>query len=217
VTTVLASITGLDGTLEHVLDLGGIFVFAVSGASLAGRKGFDAVGIVVLAIATSLGGGMIRDVLIGDVPPAALREQSYLGLALAAALVVLVAHSFVERLARPVLVFDAAGVGLFCVVGAAKAMESGLRPASAVLLGTITAVGGGVIRDVLARDVPAVFQPGTALTAIPAAAGAAATVIAWEADVYGAVAAVAIAVAVFIVRLLAMRFGWQAPTARRPS
>jgi uncharacterized membrane protein YeiH len=135
-----------------------------------------------------------------------------------AALVVLVAHSFVERVHRPVLVFDAAGLGLFCVVGAAKAMDAGLRPASAVLLGTITAVGGGVIRDVLANDVPAIFQRDTALTAIPAAAGAAATVIAWEADVYGAVAAVGIAVVVFIVRLLAMRFGWQAPTARgRPS
>jgi uncharacterized membrane protein YeiH len=211
---VLASITGLDGTLEHVLDLSGIFVFAVSGATLAVRKGFDAVGIVVLAIATSLGGGMIRDTLIGDLPPAALREQGYLLLALLAGLVVLVAHGVVERVERPVLVFDAAGLGLFCVVGAAKAMDAGLRPASAVLLGTITAVGGGVIRDVLARDVPAVFRPDTALTAIPAAAGAGATVAAWEADVYGATAAVAIAVAVFVVRLLAMRYGWGAPVAR---
>lgn len=207
--------TGLNGTLEHVLDLSGIFVFAVSGATLAVRKGFDAVGIIVLAIATSLGGGMIRDILIGELPPAALREQEYLLLALIAGLVVLVAHGLVERLDRPVLVFDAAGLALFCVVGAAKALDAGLRPASAVLLGTITAVGGGVIRDVLARDVPAVFRPDTALTAIPAAAGAGATVAAWEADVYGATAAVAIAAAVFIVRLLAMRFGWGAPVARQ--
>ena len=212
---VLASITGLDGTLEHALDLSGIFVFAVSGATLAVRRGFDAVGIVVLAIATSLGGGMIRDALIGELPPAALREQSYLLVALLAALVVLVAHGVVERLQRPVLVFDAAGLGLFCVVGAAKAMDAGLQPASAVLLGTITAVGGGVLRDVLARDVPAVFRPDTALTAIPAAVGAAATVAAWEADVYGATAAVAIALGVFAVRLLAMRFDWRAPVARR--
>lgn len=212
---VLASITGLDGTLEHALDLSGIFVFAVSGATLAVRRGFDAVGIVVLAIATSLGGGMIRDALIGELPPAALREQSYLLLALLAGVVVLVAHGVVERIERPVLVFDAAGLGLFCVVGAAKAMDAGLRPASSVLLGTITAVGGGVIRDVLAREVPAVFRPDTALTAIPAAAGAAATVVAWEADVYGATAAVAIALAVFAVRLLALRFGWRAPVARQ--
>ena len=214
---VVGSITGLNGTLEHVLDLTGIFVFAVSGATLAVRKGFDAVGIVVLAIATALGGGMIRDTLIGELPPVALREQGYLLVPLVAGLVVLVAHGLVERLHRPVLVFDAAGLGLFCVVGAAKAMDAGLRPASAVLLGTITAVGGGVIRDVLARDVPAVFRPDTALTAIPAAAGAGATVAVWEGDVYGPVAAVAIAVAVFIVRLLAMRFGWGAPVARRAS
>lgn len=211
---VLASITGLDGTLEHALDLSGIFVFAVSGATLAVRRGFDAVGIVVLAIATSLGGGMIRDALIGELPPAALREQSYLLLSLLAGVVVLVAHGLVERIQRPVLVFDAAGLGLFCVVGAAKALDAGLRPASAVLLGTITAVGGGVIRDVLAREVPAVFRPDTALTAIPAAAGAGATVAAWEADVYGPTAAVAIALAVLVVRLLALHFGWRAPVAR---
>jgi uncharacterized membrane protein YeiH len=208
-------VTGLNGTLEHVLDLCGIFVFAVSGATLAVRKGFDAVGIVVLAIATSLGGGMVRDALIGELPPAALREQGYLLLALLAGLVVLVAHGLVERLDRPVLVFDAAGLGLFCVVGAAKSMDAGLQPASAVLLGTITAVGGGVIRDVLAREVPAVFRPDTALTAIPATAGAAATVALWEADAYGPVAAVAIASAVFLVRLLAMRYGWGAPMARQ--
>jgi len=209
-----ASVTGLNGTLEQVLDLAGIFVFAVSGAMLAVRKDFDAVGIVVLAIATSLGGGILRDVLIGELPPAALREQAYLPTALAAGVVVLVGHAVVERLDRPVLVFDAAGLGLFCVVGAAKSMDAGLRPASAVLLGTITAVGGGIIRDVLARDVPAVFRPDTALTAIPAAAGAAATVGAWEADVYGPVAAVVIALAVFAVRLLAMHYGWGAPMAR---
>ena len=214
---VTTTITGLDGTLERALDLAGIFVFAISGASLAVRKGFDAVGLVVLAAATALGGGIIRDVLIDDLPPAALREQEYLLVALVAALFVLVAHSLIERIARAVLVFDAAGLGFFCVVGAAKALDTGLRPASAVFLGTVTAVGGGVIRDVLARDVPAVFRPDTALTAIPAAVGAAATVAVWEADAYGPVPAVAIVVAVFGFRLLAMRFGWRAPVARQRS
>jgi uncharacterized membrane protein YeiH len=212
---VIASITGLNSTLEHTLDLSGTFVFAVSGAMLAARKGFDVVGIVVLAIATSLGGGMVRDALIGELPPAALREQGYLLVAVGAALLVLVAHGVVERLDRPVLVFDAAGLGLFCVVGAAKAVDAGLQPASAVLLGTMTAVGGGIIRDVLARDVPAVFRPDTALMAIPAAVGAGATVAAWEADVFGAAVAVTIVVAVFVLRVVAMHLGWQAPVARR--
>ena len=199
---------------EQLLDLAGIFVFSVSGASLAVRKGFDAVGIVVLAIATSLGGGMIRDVLIGDIPPAAIEDQAYLLVALAAGVVVLVGHSIVERLARPVLVSDAAGLGLFSVVGAAKALDFGIAPVSAVLLGTITAVGGGIIRDVLARDVPVVFRPDTALLAIPAAAGAVATVAAWEADLYGWTAAALISLGVFVFRLLAMHLGWGAPVAR---
>ena len=206
---------GLDGSLERVLDLCGVFVFALSGGSLAARKGFDVVGVVVLAIVTAVGGGMIRDALIGDLPPAALRDQLYLVVAVAASLVVLVAHAWVERLWRPVLVFDAAGLGLFCVVGAAKAMAFGLEPASGVLLGTITAVGGGVIRDVLARDVPAVFRPDTALMAIPAAIGAGATVVAWETDAYGPVVAVAVVVAVVALRLLALRFDWRAPVPRR--
>jgi len=200
---------------EHVLDLAGVFVFAVSGAMLAVRKGFDAVGIVVLAIATSIGGGMIRDVLIGDIPPAALRQQSYLATSIAAGLLVLVGHAVVERIERPVLAFDAAGLALFSVVGAAKALDFDLGPGAAVFLGTITAVGGGVIRDVLARDVPAVFRPDTAMLAIPAAAGAAATVAAWEADVYGWGSGAAIAAAVLTFRLLALHFGWGAPVARR--
>ena len=212
---VVASITGLEGTLEHVLDLSGIFVFGLSGATLAVRKGFDAVGVVVLATVTALGGGIIRDTLIGDLPPAALREQDYLLVAFVAGLVVLVGHAVVERVERPVLVFDAAGLGLFCVVGAAKAMDAGLRPAPAVVLGTITAVGGGVLRDVLARDVPAVFRPDTALFAIPAAAGAGLTVAMWEVDLYGPAAAIAIALGVFAVRLLAMHFDWRAPVARQ--
>ena len=199
---------------ELALDLVGIFVFAVSGAMLGVRKGFDAVGIVVLALATSLGGGMLRDVLIGDIPPAALEEQRYLLVAVAAGVFVLVGHGLVERLARPVLLFDAAGLALFSVVGAAKALEFGLAPVPAALLGTITAVGGGVIRDVLARDIPVIFRPGTALTAVPAAVGAAGTVVVWEADAYGTGAAAAVAAVAFALRVLAVQFGWGAPVAR---
>lgn len=199
---------------ELALDLAGVFVFAVSGAMLGVRKGFDAVGIVVLALATSLGGGMLRDVLIGDIPPAALEEQRYLLVAVGAGVFVLVGHGLVERLARPVLLFDAAGLALFSVVGAAKAMEFGLAPVPAALLGTITAVGGGVIRDVLARDIPVIFRPGTALTAVPAAVGAGATVVVWEADVYGTAAAAGVAAVAFALRVLAVQFGWGAPVAR---
>lgn len=204
----------LDGTLVRVLDLAGIFVFAVSGGALAARKRFDLVGIVVLATATALGGGLLRDALLGELPPAALRDQLYLAVPLVATVVVLVGHAVVERMNRPVLVFDAFGLGLFCVVGTAKALAAGLETMPAILLGTVTAVGGGVIRDTLANDVPIIFRADTALYAIPAALGAGVTAAAWSADGFGAVVAAAIAIGVSTLRLLAMHFGWRAPVAR---
>jgi uncharacterized membrane protein YeiH len=209
------TVTGLGPTLERALDLGGVLVFALSGASLAARKSFDIVGILVLAAATGLGGGILRDTLLGDLPPAALRDQLYLGVPLVAGVAVLAGHHVVEKLWRPVLVFDAAGLGLFSVVGSAKALDRGLGVLPSVLLGVMTAVGGGVIRDVLAREVPAVFIADNALYAIPAALGAGATAAVWSNGRLGAAQAIGIAVAVIVVRLLAMRHGWRAPTARR--
>jgi uncharacterized membrane protein YeiH len=209
------TVTGLEPTLERVLDLGGVVVFALSGASLAVRKTFDIVGILVLATATGLGGGILRDTLLGDLPPTALRDQVYLGMPLIASVAVLAGHHVVEKLWRPVLVFDAAGLGLFSVVGSAKALDHGLGVLPSVLLGAMTAVGGGVIRDVLAREVPAVFIADNALYAIPAALGAGATAAVWSSGTLGAAEAVGIAAAVVLVRLLAMRHGWRAPTARR--
>ena len=207
-------VTGLDPTLERALDLLGVFVFALSGASLAVRRTFDLVGILALATATGLGGGMARDVLLGDVPPAALRNQAYLIAPLLATMLVLVGHRTVEARRRPVLVFDAGGLALFCVVGTAKALEHGLGVVSAVLLGVITAVGGGVLRDVLAREVPTVFRQDTALYAVPAALGSIAAAVAWSLGIFGPVSAVVIAATVLGLRLLAMRHGWRAPGAR---
>jgi uncharacterized membrane protein YeiH len=136
------TVTGLDPTLERLLDLGGVFAFALSGASLAAHKRFDVVGIAVLAMAAALGGGIMRDVLIGEMPPVALRDQSYLLVPLVAVVLVSVGHRTVERLRRPVLAFDAVGLALFCVVGSAKALDHGLGSLSAVLLGVITAAVG---------------------------------------------------------------------------
>lgn len=210
------TVTGLDPTLQLVLDLAGAFVFALSGASLAVRKGFDVVGMLVLATVTALGGGVLRDALLGDLPPVALDDQRYLAMPLLATVLVLVGHRRVERVRRPVLVTDAAGLGLFAVVGSAKALDAGLGVLSSVLLGVTTAVGGGVIRDVLAREVPTVFRADSALYAIPAALGAAATAVGWSRDALAAPQAFAIAGAVLALRLLAMRNDWRAPTARTP-
>jgi uncharacterized membrane protein YeiH len=209
------ALTGLEPTLERALDLAGVLVFALSGASLAVRKHYDAVGMLALAAATGLGGGILRDTLLGDLPPAAFRDQLYLGMPLVATVVVLVGHHAVGRLRRPVLVFDAAGLGLFSVVGAAKALDHGLGVLPSVLLGVMTAVGGGVVRDVLAHEVPYVFDGGNPLYAVPAAVGAIGTAVLWPHGRLGAADAIGLAVAVLVLRLLAVHFGWRAPTARR--
>ena len=208
------TVTGLDATLERALDLSGVFIFALSGASLAARRRFDVIGILALAIATGLGGGILRDSLLGELPPAALRDQRYLVMPVVAALIVVGAHRTVERMSRPVGVSDAGGLGLFCVVGSARALDHGLDVFPAVLLGVMTAVGGGVIRDVLAREVPSVFRSDNALYAIPATLGAAATALAWSHDALGAIEATAIAIAVVVMRLLAMRFDWRGTSGR---
>jgi uncharacterized membrane protein YeiH len=205
---------GLDPTVERALDLAGVFVFALSGAQLGAQKRFDVVGIAALATVTALGGGLARDVLLGEAPPAALRDQAYLVLPLLATLLIVVGHRVVERLHRPVVAFDAAGLALFCVVGTAKALDHGLGAVAAVLLGVITAVGGGVLRDTLAREVPLVFRPDSALYAIPAAVGATAIVVLSPRDAVNAVTTAITAAVVFSLRLASLRFHWRAPTAR---
>jgi uncharacterized membrane protein YeiH len=212
VQVVLASVTGLDDTLERALELSGIFVFAVSGGLMAVRKGYDVVGVVVLALVTALGGGVIRDLLLGDTPPIAFRDVWYLVTPLVASGLVFVGHAVIERrLLRPVLVFDAAGLGLFCVTGTVKALAADVNVVGATSLGVVTAVGGGLLRDVLAREEPALFRADSELYAIPAALGAAAICVVWRADLYGAVTATAVAGGVFLVRVGALRRGWRAP------
>lgn len=211
----LDSATGLDAALERTLDLVGVFAFAVSGGLLAVRKGFELVGVTALALVTALGGGVIRDVVLGATPPTAFDDVWYLVVPLAAAAVVMVAHAPIEdRLATPVLVFDAAGLGLFCATGAVKASAFGTSAVGAVLIGVISAVGGGITRDVLANDQPQLFHPDSRLYAIPAAVGSAAIVVAWRNDLYSGGVAIGVAVAVFALRVAALRYGWRAPTPR---
>jgi uncharacterized membrane protein YeiH len=208
------TITGLEPTIERALDLAGVFAFALSGAELGAQKRFDIVGIAALATVTALGGGMVRDVLLGDGPAVALRDQTYLVVPLVATVIVLLAHRAVRRIHRPVLVFDAVGLAFFCVVGTAKALDHDLGAVAAVLLGVITAVGGGVLRDTLAREVPVVFRPDSALYAIPAAAGAITITALWPHDAVSAVSASITVATVCALRLLSLRIHWRAPTAR---
>ena len=203
-------------TLLLVLDLVGTFVFALDGALTALRVArLDIVGVITLGIVTALGGGIIRDLLIGAVPPATFSDWRYLAVATVGGLVAFALASRLERLTLPISLLDAAGLSLFAVTGASKALDYGLGAGQAVILGALTAVGGGTLRDVLIRRVPAVLHSG--LYAIPALIGAAITVAATRAGVYGLVAAIVAAAVCFLVRLLGIVFNLNAPRPPRPA
>lgn len=198
-----------------VLDLVGIFVFAISGALVAVRKSLDLFGVLVLAGTTGLGGGFLRDVLIDATPPAALADWRYLLVPVAAGLVAFRFHPTLGRMEPYVNVFDAFGLALFCVAGGLKAMEHGLGPAPAALMGMVTGIGGGIARDVLAGRVPVIFRG--ELYATPALAGAAvATTIHWYGGPLGAAAAAGGTLCLGW-RLLAIRHEWRAPMPSGPS
>ena len=145
-------------TLFNLIDLAGTFAFAISGALAARRQHFDLFGILAIAYVTACGGGIARDLCIGAVPPAGLADWRYLATAVAAALLTVGAYRQVERLNYPVRLFDALGLGLFAVYGAHKALASGMNAQVAILVGMLTAIGGGVARDVLLTRAPVVMQ-----------------------------------------------------------
>jgi uncharacterized membrane protein YeiH len=195
------------------LDLTGTFAFAVNGALTALRVvRLDIVGVVTLGMITALGGGIIRDVLLGSLPPATFADWRYLAVAAGGGLVAFLFGRHLDRLTTVLTVFDAAGLSLFAVTGAAKAFQFGLGPAPAVILGAVTGAGGGTLRDVLIRRIPSVLTSG--LYATPALLGAAATVLALEEGHYGLPAAMAAAGLCFLVRMLGVRYGLNAPRPR---
>ncbi len=198
------------------LNLLGLFAFAVSGALMGVRRNFDVVGMAVLATAAALGGGIVRDVLL-EVPVAALVTPSWLLAPLVATVVVFFYHPVVSRLARTVELVDAVGLGLFCATGTAKALDLGATPVAAVFLGTVTGVGGGVVRDVLAATIPSLFRPMSSLYAVPAVAGCLGLVLSARGGAPSDLAVVVAAVAITGVRLLAIWRGWRAPSPRPDS
>ena len=197
------------GALLVTLDMVGIFVFAISGGLVAVRKGLDIFGVLVLAWTTGLGGGFLRDVLIGADPPAALADWRYLMVPVAAGLVTFYFHPALGRMERLVNVFDAAGLGLFCVTGALKALDFGLGPVPAALMGMLTGIGGGVARDLLAGRVPVVLR--SEIYATPALVGAAVAVVGGSSGLSTFAYAIPAVVLCTGWRLLALRQGWQAP------
>lgn len=201
------------GVLLLVLDLAGTLVFALNGALTAIRSvRVDIVGVITLGMITAMGGGIVRDVIIDRLPPATFSDWRYLVVAGVGALVAFALGRRLDRIALSINVFDAMGLSLFAVTGATKALQAGLGPVQAVILGAITAVGGGTLRDVLIGQVPSVLRSG--LYAIPALVGAGITVVAVRLGVDGLVAALVAALACFTIRMVGLRFGIDAPTPR---
>ncbi len=198
------------------LDLTGTFAFGLNGALTAVRAvRLDLVGVLTLGVITALGGGIVRDVLINSVPPATFVDWRYLVVATGGALVAFFLSLPLERFTMPIAVFDAIGLSVFCVTGASKALEFGLGWVQAIILGAITAVGGGTIRDVMIRRVPSVLT--SELYAVPALVGAALTVVAASTGTYGLATALGAAAVCFGVRMLGIRFNLNVPGApRRP-
>jgi uncharacterized membrane protein YeiH len=202
----------LINSLLVAFDLAGTFVFALSGAMAAVRHRLDLFGVLVLSFAAGNSGGIGRDLMIGAIPPAAISDWRYIAVSILAGLITFFWHGIIDRLRSPVLVFDAAGLALFAVSGAGKALAFQAGPVAATLLGMLTGIGGGMVRDVLVRQIPTVLR--TELYAVAALAGAVAVVIGRLLQVPSGAAATVGAVLCFGLRFIAIRRGWQLPVAR---
>jgi uncharacterized membrane protein YeiH len=203
---------GFDPTLLLVLNLAGTFVFGLSGGLAGVQARLDAFGVVVLAVVVGLAGGITRDLLIG-IAPQTFRDWRYLAVAAGAGLVTVVAHPVLGRLERPILVLDAAGLALFCVTGASSALDHRVGTVEAIVLGAITGVGGGMLRDILLREVPVVLRTG--LYAIPALIGAAIVAVAAKIGTHSLAVPIAGAAVCFGLRLAGIHFDLNVPQAPR--
>jgi uncharacterized membrane protein YeiH len=202
-------------TLLLTLDLIGTFVFALSGAAAGVKHRLDAFGVGVLAFVAGNAGGVCRDLLIGAVPPAAINDWHYVAVSMVAGAVTFVWYPNVKRLQPIVLLFDAAGLGLFAVAGTEKALAIGINPFVSALLGMLTGIGGGVVRDLLVNEIPVVLRAD--LYALAALAGAAVVVGGHLAHWPPVGTTIAGAILCFGIRLVAIRRGWRLPPARLPA
>jgi uncharacterized membrane protein YeiH len=202
------------GALLVAFDLAGTFVFALSGAAAGVKHRLDLFGVLVLSFAAGNSGGITRDVMIGALPPAAVANWRYVGVSILAGLITFYWTSVINRFRSPVQVFDAAGLALFAVSGASKALAFHAGPVAATLLGMLTGIGGGMVRDVLVGEIPTVLRK--ELYAVAALIGAAVVVAGGMLHAAPSAAAIAGAGLCFAVRFMAMRRGWHLPTARSP-
>lgn len=193
-------------------DLTATFLYALVGTRFAIMRGYDVVGVLMISLIVSVGGGLLRDILLQAGPPVALRDPMYTAMAWGAAVVGLVLYKKVPRLQRMIDVVDALSIGLYGVYGAQKSISFGLGLLGAIFVGVLNAIGGGILRDIIVRNEPEVFRPGT-FYAVAAIVGVTcfvtlSRVLSVDADV-AAVISIGVTVA---IRMLALRFGWKTKT-----
>jgi uncharacterized membrane protein YeiH len=198
------------GVVSLVAELVGTAVFAASGASAAVGKRLDLFGVVVIGVICALGGGAIRDLLI-DAKPLVLVDWRYPVVAVVAAVVVFRFHPALSRMRATMLVLDAAGLALFTVIGTLKGLEYGFAVYAACIVGVLSGIGGGIVRDVLVQEIPAVLRED--FYAMAAVIGAVIVGVGarWESQIgHWTLMLIAIAT-IFVVRMVAIRYRWEAP------
>lgn len=196
----------------YSLDLIGTVAFAASGALAGVRRRMDLFGILVLAMVTAIGGGTLRDILLGDFPPFCLRNETYLWLPILTALVIFFSHHRLPRFTPILLYLDAVGLGTFVVIGTGKAISLQTGPLGAILMGVITATAGGVMRDILSREVPLIMR--REIYASACASGGITLVILNRLNIFESLSLLLSAIVVICLRILAIHYNWSLPKAR---
>ncbi len=198
-------------SLNLALDLAGTFVFALSGALTGVKRKLDIFGVLVLSFVAGNSGGIIRDVVIGAIPPLAINDWRYVAVSLLAGTVTFLRYTDVDRLRTPVLLCDAAGLALFAVEGTHKALAFHLGPVAAIMLGMLTGIGGGMARDILVAEIPTVLRAD--FYAVAALIGATVVVLGRKLNFPSAPTGMTGAILCFGLRFLAIRRGWHLPNA----
>lgn len=198
-------------TLLYLLDLIGTAAFAASGAWAGVRREMDLFGIMVLGMVTAIGGGTLRDILLGDTPPFCLKDETYLWLSVIISLAIFFGHRYLSLLKNPLLYFDAIGLGTFVVIGTGKAITFGLGPFGAVLMGVMTATAGGLIRDVLSNQIPLILRK--EIYASACLAGGGLMVLLSNSPLQRELTLLLTAGSVILLRIIAIRRNWSLPHA----
>lgn len=198
-------------TILLALDLIGTFVFALSGAIVGVRKRLDLFGVLVIAFAAGNAGGIVRDTLIGSTPPGAISNWRYIVVSMLAGLAIFFYSPFIQRHKNLILMFDGAGLALFAVNGTQKALTFGLNPLAAAMLGMLSGIGGGILRDLLVNEIPTVLK--AELYATAALMGAFIVVLGFVLNMPSGYISILGALVCFTIRFLAIRRGWRLPVA----